>query len=450
MTNRNVVDVETFIDKHPISRFQWLMFLCCFGVALLDGLDTAAIGYIAPAIVQEWGVQKSELAPVLSAALFGLACGALCSGPIADRFGRRMLVVYSVLLFGVASAASAFSPSLFALTIMRLVTGVGLGAAMPTAVTLLSEYSPRRKRSLSVNMMFCGFPLGAGLGGVVSAWLIPTFGWRSVLLIGGVLPVALATVLLFVIPESVAFLVATNKRSGQVWKTLAKIAPLERDTVFALQKAGVTRQGGVKMVLSRDHIFGSLMLWLTFFMGLLIYYSIVNWMPLLLREAGVDAGSATLVAALFPLGGLGAIFAGSLMDRYNPLRVVALCYALTGAALAAVGHVSSHLSTLMAIILLAGTLMNTAQACLPALAAASYPTEGRATGVAWMLGIGRFGGIAGSFLVAELSRRQVSMVHMFYIIAVPAAVACAALLLKEGFKTRERSAAVVASGSAVH
>ena len=167
-------------------RFQWLIFALCFCVVLLDGFDTAAIGYIAPSLVTEWGVERPALAPVLSAALFGLAFGALSSGPLADRLGRKTVLVGSVLVFGLACLASAFSADLTQLVVWRFVTGLGLGAAMPNAVTLMSEYCPDGRRATLTNAMFCGFPLGAAFGGFLAAWMIPHWGWRSVLVLGGI------------------------------------------------------------------------------------------------------------------------------------------------------------------------------------------------------------------------------------------------------------------------
>ena len=154
-------------------------------------------------------------------------------------------------------------------------------------------------------------------------------------------------------------------------------------------------------------------------------------MPILFKDAGMDPKDATLISALFPLGGVGAIFFGWLMDRFNANRVIAIGFVLTAVAIWAIGHAAGELATLMAVVFIGGTLMNTAQSSLPALAAGFYPTNARATGVAWMLGIGRFGGIAGSFLVAQLSAQQLSFAGIFAVVAVPGLVAAAALIVKQ-------------------
>jgi AAHS family 4-hydroxybenzoate transporter-like MFS transporter len=430
------VDVQALLNASRFSGYQWLVFVLCFMVVLLDGFDTAAIGYIAPSLVKEWGVSKPALAPVLSAALFGLAAGALCAGPLADRLGRKKVLIGSVLVFGLGCLASSFAGDLTQLTAMRFITGVGLGAAMPNAVTLMSEYCPDSKRAMLTNAMFCGFPLGAAFGGFLAAWMIPQFGWRSVLVLGGVAPLVLIAVMLAALPESARYMVAKAYAAERIRAVLVRInaAAAAGAAGFTMaEKAPATAaKSGLGTVLSRQYLVGSLSLWVAYFMGLVIFYALINWMPILFKDAGIEPKTATLISALFPLGGVGAIFAGWLMDRYNANRIIAVGYALTAVSIWAIGEVTvGNVGVLMAMVFVAGTIMNTAQSSMPALAAMFYPTQGRATGVSWMLGIGRFGGIAGSFLVAELQRRQLSFAEVFAVVAVPGLIATVALLVKQ-------------------
>jgi len=430
------VDVQDFLNQHRFSAFQWTIFALCFLIVLLDGFDTAAIGFIAPSLLKEWGLSKAALAPVLSAALFGLAAGGLTAGPCADRFGRKTVLVAAVALFGAACTWSAFSSDLTELTILRFVTGLGLGAAMPNAVTLMSEYCPDQRRATLTNAMFCGFPLGAALGGFLAAWMIPQWGWRSVLLLGGLVPLVLAVAMLLRLPESVRYLVANKRPAERIRAALQRISPTAREVqAFTMSEkasgAGAqVKSTGLRVILSRPFIVGTLMIWLAYFMGLVIFYSLINWMPILFKEAGLDARTATLAASLFPLGGVGAVFLGMLMDRFNPNRVIALCFSLSAVSVYAIGLSTGSVALLMTVVFVAGTLMNTAQSSLPALAASFYPTQGRATGVAWMMGVGRFGGVAGSFLVAELARHQVGFQGIFAVVAVAGVFATLALLVK--------------------
>ena len=400
-------------DGGRLSPRQWLVFGLCFAVVLLDGVDTAAIGYLAPTLMAEWGVQKAQLGPVLGAALAGLTCGSLAAGPLADRFGRRRPILAAVLLFGLASIGAACAADLAQLTAWRFVTGIGLGAAMPNAVTLMSETCPAARRATLTNAMFCGFPLGAALGGVLAAWMVPHWGWRSVLLAGGFAPLLLAAALAAWLPESPRFAQAAGHPDG----------------------AG---GAGLALVLAPRYRLGTVMLWLAYFMGLVIFYSLVNWMPVLFREAGLAPRQATLVAALFPLGGIGAVAFGWLMDRYDGDRIIAAGFALTALAVFAIGQVVDHLGLLVPAVLVAGILMNTAQSSLPALAAGFYPTPCRASGVAWMLGIGRLGGIAGSFMVAQMGAMQFGFTAILDVLALPGLFAAAFLLAKRAFRQTPR------------
>jgi len=250
-----------------------------------------------------------------------------------------------------------------------------------------------------------------------------------------VAPLVLIAVMLAALPESARYMVAKGFSADRIRAVLVRInaAAVAGATRFTMaEKAPASAaKSGLGTVLSKPYIVGSLSLWVAYFMGLVIFYALINWMPILFKDAGIDAKTATLISALFPLGGVGAIFAGWLMDRYNANRIIAVGYALTAVSIWAIGQAVGDVGTLMAVVFVAGTIMNTAQSSMPALAAAFYPTQGRATGVSWMLGIGRFGGIAGSFLVAELQRRQLSFAEVFAVIAIPGVIAFVALLVKQ-------------------
>jgi Arabinose efflux permease len=432
--NDEPVDIQVFLDEQPLSAFHWLVFGLCFCIMLLDGFDTASIGYIAPSLLGEWGIAKAALGPVLSAALVGLSVGGLSAGPLADRFGRKHVIVAAVLVFGVSCLASARAGGLDALVVMRFVTGLGLGAAMPNGVTLMSEYAPARRRAVLTNTMFCGFPLGAALGGFVAASMIPHWGWRSVLVLGGVAPLLLLVPIVLWLPESARYLVARQRPVERTRAVLRRLDERAGNAVgFVLNEPSDVVEGrrGVGMVLSRGYLIGTVMLWTAYFMGLVIFYSLINWMPLLFKQVGLAPKAATLIAALFPLGGVGAVCSGLLMDRMNANRVVAAFFALTGIAIFAIGQSAGSIGLLVVIVFAAGVFMNTAQSSLGALAAGFYPTGCRATGVSWMLGIGRFGGVAGSFMVAALAARHWSFGGIFAAVALAGVLGALALVVKQ-------------------
>ncbi|MBW9463566.1 MFS transporter [Kluyvera sp. EC_51] len=432
MTTQTTTDIQAFINRHPFSKYQWMILVLCFVTVALDGFDTAIIGFIASDLVQEWGVQKSDLGPVMSAALVGLAVGALTAGPMADRIGRKKVLVLSILVFGGFSLITAFATSLTQLTVLRFLTGLGLGAAMPNAATLMSEYAPERRRALMVNLMFVGFPIGSSMGGFISAWMIPHYGWQSVLVLGGVMPLALAVALIFLLPESARYLAVKNRSQQQISNILRRIAALPENTRFVLQEAGqVKEQSALGVIFSPRYLVGTIMLCLTYFMGLLIFYLLTSWLPLLIRETGATLSQASVITALFPLGGgIGVLVLGALMDKINPNKVVAVGYLLTGIFVCLVGFSTSNLVLMGVMVFIAGTIMNGAQSSMPALAAGFYPTQGRATGVAWMLGLGRFGGILGAFSGAFLMQAELSFKTIFALLAIPAVLSAIALMVK--------------------
>jgi AAHS family 4-hydroxybenzoate transporter-like MFS transporter len=219
------VDVAEFIDRQPVGGFQIRLLLTCAAVLFLDGFDTQAIGYVAPALAKDLGLSRSVLGPVFSAGLFGLMIGALLFGPLADRVGRRKIIIFSTLAFGIGALATAFVRDLNTLLAIRFLTGLGLGGAMPNAIAMTSEFNPRRRRATMVMVMFCGFSVGAALGGLLAAAIIPYFGWRSVFVVGGVAPLLLVPILALRLPESVRFLALTGRANERVAELLGLINP---------------------------------------------------------------------------------------------------------------------------------------------------------------------------------------------------------------------------------
>lgn len=430
----NCLDVQTFINQQPLSAYQWRVVILCFLIVFLDGLDTAAMGFIAPALSQEWGIDRASLGPVMSAALIGMVFGALGSGPLADRFGRKVVLVGAVLVFGGFSLASAYATNVDQLLVLRLLTGLGLGAGMPNATTLLSEYTPERLKSLLVTSMFCGFNLGMAGGGFLSAKMIPAYGWHSLLVIGGVLPLLLVVVLMVWLPESARFLVVRNRGTEKVRKTLAPIAPevvAQAGSFSVPEQKAVAARNAFAVIFSGTYGVGTLLLWLTYFMGLVIVYLLTSWLPTLMRDSGASMEQAAFIGALFQFGGvLSAVIVGWAMDRYNPHKVIGIFYLLAGVFAYAVGQSLGNITLLATLVLIAGMCVNGAQSAMPSLAARFYPTQGRATGVSWMLGIGRFGAILGAWSGATLLGLGWNFEQVLTALLVPAALATVGVIVK--------------------
>ncbi|THC45206.1 MFS transporter [Massilia sp. Mn16-1_5] len=430
------IDVQQLIDSGRFTGYQFLVAFLCFVVIALDGFDTAIIGFIAPSLKSEWGLSPTQLGPLLSAGLVGLAAGSFVAGPLADRIGRKMVLVLSVLFFGIWSLASAYTDSLAMLAFFRFLTGLGLGGAMPNAITLTSEYAPTRTKSVVVTIMFCGFTLGSGLGGVLAAHMIPAYGWRSVLLFGGYVPMVFAVVLLFLLPESVRFLVLRRPGSDKIKAIIRRITPtakLEGASFYVPESPSAVKRSPVAQLFAKELSFGTMALWGAFFMSLLIVYLLTNWLPTLFKDAGFPIAKAAMVAAMYQVGGtVGAIVLGWAMDRYNAYKVLGISYLTAILFIALISFQYTDLLILNIAVFGVGFCISGSQIGANALAASFYPTSNRATGVSWALGIGRCGAILGSMMGGALLGAGLGFSTIIMLLAVPALLASIAIYAMYG------------------
>jgi AAHS family 4-hydroxybenzoate transporter-like MFS transporter len=437
------VDVAGLIDRRPIGPFQMRVVALCAGVVFMDGFDAQAIGYVAPTLGKLWNLKAGALGPVFGAGLFGLMLGALIAGPIADRVGRKSVIVLSTLAFGVCSLLTVTADSLSNLLLWRLATGLGLGGAMPNAIALTSEYSPRRSRATLVMIMFCGFSLGSALGGMLAARLIPSFGWTAVFWLGGILPIALSLLLVLALPESIRLLALRGSDNRRIRAILARIAPA---LSFAAETRFVAREErlrgfAVPHLFGNGRALGTALLWVMFFMNLLDLYFLANWLPTVINNAGIAVETAVVVTTLLQIGGVaGAVSLGWLIDRRSPFHVLAAAYLVAGLLIAAIGMAGASLALLVPAVFGAGFCIVGAQIGANALAAAFYPTAIRSTGIGWALGIGRIGSIIGPVVGGIILSLHWQMASLFAIGALPALCAAAAALVM-GRQPAERATA---------
>jgi AAHS family 4-hydroxybenzoate transporter-like MFS transporter len=423
----STIDVAAFIDAQPVSAFQVKLLLTCAAVLFLDGFDTTAIGYVAPSLAKEWHIGKEALGPVFSAGLFGLMIGALLLGPLADRIGRKKIIVLSTLAFGIGTLTTFFVNDVSTLLAIRFLTGLGLGGAMPNTVALTSEFSPHRRRATMVMVMFVGFSIGAALGGFLAAALIPQFGWRSVFIVGGVAPLVLVPILILRLPESVRYLALTGRANARVAELLAFINP---KADFADGARYVVDEPTLKGI-PVQHLFrggrtlSTLLLWVVFFMSLLDIYFLSNWLPTVLNDLGASISTAAVIGSMFQVGGVVGTFAlGSIIDRFS-FRALALVYFIAVFAVGAIGQLGHSVALVTVAIFVAGFCIVGGQIAANALAAGFYPTAVRATGVGWALGVGRIGSIVGPLVGGVLLSLKWTAGEVF--VAAALAALCAAL-----------------------
>lgn len=383
MTQR--LELQKLLNAAPVGARQWRVIICCFLVVMLDGFDTAAIGFIAPDIRSHWQLTAGDLAPLFGAGLLGLTAGALLCGPLSDRFGRKRVIEFCVALFGLFSLLSAFAPDLQMLVFLRFLTGLGLGGAMPNTITMTSEYLPARRR-------------------------------------GALIPL---------LPESPRWQIRRQLPQAVIAKNVSAITG-ERytDTHFWLDEPAAGAKGSISQLFTGRQLAITLMLWVVFFMSLLIIYLLSSWMPTLLNHRGIDLQHASWVTAAFQIGGtFGALLLGVLMDRFNPYRVLALSYGLGAVCIVMIGLSENGLWLMALAIFGTGIGISGSQVGLNALTATLYPTQSRATGVSWSNAVGRCGAIVGSLSGGVMMAMNFSFDTLFFVIAVPAVVSAVMLVL---------------------
>jgi MFS transporter, AAHS family, 4-hydroxybenzoate transporter len=450
MPTANTIDVTEIIEEAPFGSFQLLILVLCAWIALLDGFDTQAIAYVAPIIAEQWGIAMSGFGPIFGAGLAGLTVGAFILSPAADRFGRKSVILLSVTLFGIFAIITARATTLNELLIFRFLTGLGLGGAMPNIIALTSEYAPKRMRAVLIAVMFCGFPLGSTIGGVISAPLISSFGWQSVFLLGGILPLLTLVVLFIWLPESVRHLVARGVTDKRIAHLLARLDPTIRQNAENCYVIHGPPAGGfpVKKLFEEGRAALTTLLWVAFFMNLLVMYFLVNWMPSLLRASGLPLNVAILSTAVLNAGGVvGAIVLGRFVDRLNPYLVLGGAYSASALFIAAIAIGAANIWTLMIATFLAGFGVVGAQIGMNALATGLYPTSIRSTGVGWALGVGRIGSIIGPVTGGILLSLGWNAQSIVLIAAVPALLAGLAVFALRG---RKPSLTIVPSVAAFH
>jgi MFS transporter, AAHS family, 4-hydroxybenzoate transporter len=426
------VDIADRIDNSPVGALQVATFALCLLCLIMDGFDVQALGYVAPEIVREWKVSNAALGPVFGASNFGVLVGSLVFSMLADKVGRRPILVGATLFFGVMTIVAARAASVGELLALRFVAGIGLGCIIPNATALVGEYSPRRLRGpLMMIIGGVGFTGGAAIGGFISAFLIPRFGWRSVLYFGGAVPLLIALVMLVWLPESLQFLVVRRKARASIVKWLRRIdatVPSGPDVEFVVREEN--REGVPAVHLFREGRSAvTILLWVANFMNLLNLYFLASWLPTVVRDAGHSVSTAVLAGTILQVGGtIGTVGLAWLIGRLGFIPVLTASFGLASVTIALIGQPVFSIAVVFVLVFIAGWCVVGGQPGINALAATFYPTYLRSTGVGWGLGIGRAGAIVGPVVGGEFMRRRWSTRDIFLAAAVPALISTLALL----------------------
>ncbi|MDQ0923848.1 AAHS family 4-hydroxybenzoate transporter-like MFS transporter [Pseudarthrobacter sp. W1I19] len=414
-----------FIDSRPVGRFHYVVLALSGSVMFLDGFDTQAISFAAPVIAREWGIPVASLGPILSAAIVGLMVGYLVLSPLANRVGHRRLVVCCTALFGVLSLLTAAASEPAHLIGLRCLTGAGLGAVIPSLVSLTSEYAPKRRRSSFVMFIYCWLALGFVAAGLVSGLVIPVLGWRMMFVIGGVVPLLLLVFLVKSLPESPRFLLSRPRGIERTRSLLHLLDPMSGSQVQGLiltppEEGPKKRPSRVADLFSRGWLGSTVLLWVAFAANLAAFYAIQSWLPTIVGSFGQPQAIVIAATVLTTIGGIvAATVIGPCMDRISPFRTLGFVYLMGALFVAVLGLVIAGGPTLLLIVaFLSGACVTGGQMSVTALASLLYPPAMRSTGVGWALGVGRLGGIAGPLLVGTALGQGVAAREVFFAIAL--------------------------------
>ncbi len=399
-------DVMHAIDEAKFSPFQKTIYVLAALALVLDGFDGQMIGYAIPMIMKEWGVTRAAFSIAVATGLVGMAIGSLLAGVIADKVGRKPVLIASIFLFGIATTMIGNAPDVTAIAIIRFFAGLGIGAALPAATTLTAEFTPGRFRTIAVTTAIVCYPVGGMLAGLVAGQVLPTQGWRAFFYIGGAMPIIYAAFLMFALSESPKYLARQASRWEELRTLLTRMAhEVAHVAEFTDGVIDSVKRGSVAELFREGRARDTLWLWLSFFMTLLSIYSAFSWLPTMLTTEGLSPALAGMGLTAYNFGGIiGAIACALAMTRFGsrwPMIIWAAMSAITALALNAVS-ITADPQTFLLGLGVHGLFITALQCALYALCAHMYTTSIRVTGTASALAFGRLGAILSSFAGAAM------------------------------------------------
>jgi|JI6StandDraft_1071083.scaffolds.fasta_scaffold43241_2 AAHS family benzoate transporter-like MFS transporter len=422
------IDVHKLTDEARFNGFHAIVLFWCALIIVFDGYDLAVVGVALPSIMKDMGVEPAKAGFMVSAALFGMMFGAITLGTIADRIGRRWAISICIVLFSVFTAAAGMTSDPIVFSVLRFMAGLGIGGVMPNVIAHMTEYAPKKIRSMMVTLMFSGYSIGSIVAALLGKGLIESYGWQSVFL-AALLPVLLIPFIMKSLPESIPYLLKKG-RTEELQKIVARMEPSylpqpgDRFTVPVEDKADNSPVGHL---FADGRAFSTIMFWLAFFMCLFMVYALNSWLAKLMVNAGYSLGSALTFVLVLNVGAIiGAIGGGWLADRFHIKHVMLGMYAIAAVSITMLGYKHTD-EMLFLLVALAGATTIGTQIVNCAYAGQFYPMAIRSTGVGWCLGIGRAGAILAPILIGMLVAASLPLEQNFLAIGVPAVIAAIAI-----------------------
>jgi benzoate transport len=428
-----------------MSPYQWLIIGMCVLLNALDGFDVLAMAFTANGVTKEFGLTGSELGVLLSAGLVGMAIGSLCLAPLADVIGRRPMILAAVGVAGAGMLLAATAGDPVQLGIWRLLTGLGVGCILACTNVIASEYSSKQRRGLSIGIYTAGYGVGATLGGTAAVYLQSQYGWRSVFVFGGISTLSILVALLFLLPESVDFLV--TKRPRNVLDRLNRIARRtghpEIDSLLDAVVSAKKKANPISELMSASNRRSTLLLWLAFFTTMFGFYFVNSWTPRLLVTAGMTESQGITGGLMLTLGGIfGAVLYGVVATGWNSKMVLVAFTVLSSVMIVVFISSASVIVLALGAGVLVGMLINGCIAGLYTLAPSLYPASVRSTGVGWGIGIGRIGAIIAPLITGALLDASWSAVQLYLAVGAVVLIGAVAVGMIRSKKVIAKDASV--------
>jgi len=429
-----VMNISQVIDDGALTRFQIRAIALCSLVAFLDGLDSQSIAVAASIIVENIGLTRAALGPIFSAGLLDAMLGALTFGPLGDRFGRKRMMIGCTTLFGIFTILTAYCSSYPSLLAVRFLAGIGLGGATPSFIALASEYAPQRRRAMVASLIWAAFPLGGLVGSFLNAAILAFFGWQTIFLIGGALPLAVALTLLVWLPESIRYMIAAGADSMRIRSIVAQLRPGTPADVQVVADEGRAIRAPFTQLFTDGASARTLLLWVPFFAGFGILAIVVVWTPVLLRDHGTSLSVASFALGIHGIGALiGMACAGRLLEKVGALAVLVPSFLLGAGFTAVLGYAAVSVPVMEAVLFLVGMCIGVGASGSIALASLIYPTAMRSTGIGCAMGVGRFGQVLAPLAATAAIAAGWTGGQLFLLLAVaPALGALAIVMLRRG------------------
>jgi benzoate transport len=415
-----------------MTRFQVSAITLCMIINMVDGFDVLVVAFTASAIAADWQLSATAIGSLLSAGLVGMTVGSLALGPLADRWGRRPLVLGCLMLISAGMLLSAFSQNVNQLLLTRVLTGFGIGGMLPSLNTIVSEYSSRRWRSFAVTFLQAGYPLGATLGGVLAAVLIASYSWRAVYLVAGLASTVLVLFVWRQLPESMEHLLA-RRSAGSLGKVNHLLTRLGHPAVTALPDPTAAMAGkktGYAHLLATPGLLRTTaLLCLAFLVVMLSFYFVLSWTPKLLVDAGMSTSQGISGGIILNVGGIaGSMLLGYVSSRIDISKLIAVYMLVTAVLMVLFSTVDNFDGFTLSLALFLGFFIFGSIVGLYALAPHLYPPSSRSAGLSIAIGIGRLGGVLSPLLAGVLFDSGWSRQEAFMVFAAPLLLAMVAVL----------------------